>query len=376
MHSIEQEAYGLYKLPGHFVSLSPFGNGLINRTYRIVHHEAGQTKNYILQRVNHHIFPNIDGLMNNILEVTHFLKEEAISREGNPERETMTVELSAEGKPYVQTSDGSYWRIYRFVEDTFCLDKVEEESHFYEAARAFGDFARKLNAFDAKKLVEVIPKFHDTRDRFRQFEEALALDRAGRVKDLEAEIKFVMDREADCFFLYDLLDAGELPLRVTHNDTKLNNILMDNQTKKGICIVDLDTIMPGLALFDFGDAIRYGANEAAEDEPNLDKVRFNRHLYEVYLKGYLEGLDGILTDREVELLPWGARIITLEQGIRFLTDYLNGDVYYGTTRPGQNLDRTRVQFKLVEQMEAQWEEMNQAVKRLASTGSHPDSISS
>lgn len=362
-HQYAKEAYEQYDLPGRFISLTPFGNGLINRTYRIVHHSDYQENNYILQRINHSIFPDVDGLMNNIIHVTDFLKSEARQRGGDPERETMSVEKTIEGKPYAITEDGSYWRIYRFVEGTFCLDRVENEADFYEAARAFGDFAKKLDAFDASKLVEVIPKFHDTRDRYQQLEIAIKNDRVGRVASLTDEINFVRKRKQDCYFLYDLLDAGELPLRVTHNDTKLNNILMDNETKKGICIVDLDTIMPGLALFDFGDAIRYGANEAAEDEPDLSKVKFNQRLYDVYVKGYLDGTAGILTDREIELLPWGARVITLEQGIRFLTDYINGDVYYGTSRPRQNLDRTRVQFKLVEEMEKTWSDMNTLVQR-------------
>lgn len=359
-----KQAYEQYDLPGRFVSLTSFGNGLINRTYRVVHRADYQEKNYILQKINHSIFPDVKGLMNNIMHVTDFLKAEAMNRGGNPERETMTIEKTMEDQLYAVTDDGSYWRLYRFVEDTFCLDYVENEEEFYEAARAFGDFARKLDKFDATKLVEVIPKFHDTRHRYAQFEEAVANDVVGRVADLAAEIEFVRSRKSDCFYLYDLLDADELPLRVTHNDTKLNNILMDKHTKKAICIVDLDTIMPGLALFDFGDAIRFGANDASEDEPDLSKVKFNQRLYDVYVKGYLAGTNGILTDKEIELLPWGAKVITLEQGIRFLTDYINGDVYYGTTRLGQNLDRARVQFKLVEEMEKNWEQMNATVARL------------
>ncbi|MBD3950043.1 aminoglycoside phosphotransferase family protein [Tuanshanicoccus lijuaniae] len=364
MTEYAMKAYEQYQLPGEFVSLMAFGNGLINKTYKIIHRVGDKDVAYILQQINHHIFPDVEGLMNNIDKVTRFLKAEARERGGNPERETMTVVPTKDGNLFAKTDDGAYWRIYRFVEGTFCIDRVEEDAHFYEAARAFGDFAAKLHHFDATELVEVIPKFHDTRDRYRQFEEAVANDVAGRVKELADEIAFVRNRKEDCYYLYDLLDAGELPLRVTHNDTKLNNILLDEQTQKGICIVDLDTIMPGLALFDFGDAIRFGANTAAEDEPDLSKVAFDLPLYEVYVKGYLEGSNGILTEREIELLPWGAKVITLEQGIRFLTDYLNGDVYYGTTRPHQNIDRTRVQFKLVEAMEDKWQAMNEVVQRL------------
>jgi len=179
---------------------------------------------------------------------------------------------------------------------------------------------------------------------------------------VQEEIAFIQNRKADCFLLYDLLDEGVLPLRVTHNDTKLNNIMFDSETKEPLCIVDLDTVMPGLVLFDFGDSIRFGANDCAEDESDLTKVNFDFDLYETYVKGFIEGTNGILTEAELEYLPWGARVITLEQGIRFLTDYINGDVYYATTRPGQNLDRARTQLKLVQDMENVWDKMVEAVK--------------
>lgn len=361
---IVQEVYEQYDLPGELIHIKPFGNGLINRTYEIMQREAdGVGRRYVLQCINHAIFPDVDGLMNNILLVTNFLKDNSRARGGNPERETLTVTVARDGKPFVQSTEGSYWRIYPFVEGTFVLDQVENDEQFYETGRSFGAFQAELSDFDATQLVEVIPMFHDTRNRYRQFEEAVANDASGRVKDLSEEIEFVRQRKADCFFLYDLLDAGEIPLRVTHNDTKLNNILMDNDTKKGICIVDLDTIMPGISLFDFGDSIRYGANDCAEDESDMSKVNFDAHLFEVYARGFLEGANGLLTEREVELLPWGARVITLEQGIRFLTDYINGDVYYGTSRPGQNLDRTHTQFKLVQDMEVQWEELQAIIAR-------------
>lgn len=364
--SMVQEAYLQYDLAGKLVSLQPFGNGLINRTYEVIQElPTGETKRYVLQRINHQIFPDVAGLMNNIVLVTEFLKQKATKRGGDPERETLTVIKARDGKPFVTTGDGAYWRIYPFVEGTFCLDKVENDAQFYETGRSFGAFQASLADFDASQLVEVIPMFHDTRNRYRQFEEAVANDVAGRVKELSDEIDFIRQRKADCFFLYDLLDAGAIPLRVTHNDTKLNNILMDNTTQQGICIVDLDTIMPGVSLFDFGDSIRYGANDCAEDESDMSKVNFDAHLFEVYAKGFLEGARGILTDKEIELLPWGARVITLEQGIRFLTDYINGDVYYGTTRKGQNLDRTRTQLKLVQDIEAQWEELLAIIQRHA-----------
>ena len=362
MEAVVQSAYQQFDLPGELVSIAPLGNGLINRTFEVVQSVAGQNKRYVMQQINHHIFPNVAGLMQNIVLVTNFLKEKIKARGGDPERETLTVIPSKLGESYVVAEDGTYWRVYPFVEGTYTLESVTNDAEFFEAGRSFGAFQAELDGFDASQLIEVIPKFHDTRDRYQQFMTAVQEDRAGRVASVQDLIDFIQARQGDCYLLYDLLDAGELPLRVTHNDTKLNNILMDQVTGKGLCIVDLDTIMPGLVLFDFGDAIRFGANHNAEDESDMTKVNFDIALYEVYVKGFLTGIEGRLTEKELELLPWGARVITLEQGIRFLTDYLNGDVYYGTTRSGQNLDRTRTQLKLVADMEAQWEQMQAVIR--------------
>lgn len=360
--NIVNEVFGKYDLKGELVEIKPLGLGLINRTYEIIMNENGTNKSYVLQKINTNIFPDVDGLMNNIVYVTSFLKEKIKERGGDPDRETLTVVDSKDGKHYVHASDDTFWRIYPFVEDTFVLNKVETPEQFFETGRSFGAFQASLSDFDATKLVEVIPKFHDTRHRLNQLLEAIEKDEAGRVSEVRDEIDFALSRKDDCYMLYDMLDAGELPLRVTHNDTKLNNILMDNTSKKGICIVDLDTIMPGISLFDFGDSIRYGANDCAEDEADLSKVNFDIKLFKTYAKGFIEGADGNLTQKEIELLPWGARVITLEQGIRFLTDYINGDKYYGITRENQNLDRTRVQFKLVSDMENIWDELLNAVK--------------
>ena len=215
----------------------------------------------------------------------------------------------------------------------------------------------------AATLHETIEKFHDTRQRFANFETALAADACGRAKEVQAEVEFAMARKADCAYLMDLLEQGKLPLRVTHNDTKLNNVLLDKATGRGICVIDLDTVMPGLALNDFGDSIRFGANHSAEDEPELSKVNCDISLYEIYAKGFLETAGSALTPLEKQCLPWGAKLMTLECGIRFLTDYLEGDHYFKTHRPGQNLDRCRTQFKLVADMEAQWDAMQAAAEK-------------
>ncbi len=362
MDLIIQEVYQQYDLKGELKSIAPVGNGLINKTFLITQLVDNQEKRYILQCINHSIFQNVEGLMHNIVTVTNYLKEKIKKENGDYKRQVLSVVPTKSGKSYVTASNNTYWRIYPFVEGTYVLNKVENLDQFYETGRSFGHFQSVLKDFDASQLVEVLPKFHDTRFRLQQLLDAVKEDKVGRVKEVQDEINFVLSRKDDCFLLYDLLDKKELPLRVTHNDTKLNNILIDSETNKGICIVDLDTIMPGISLFDFGDSIRYGANDCAEDEADLTKVNFDITLFEAYAKGFLQGSKGILTNKEIELLPWGARIITLEQGIRFLTDYINGDTYYATTRENQNLDRTRTQFKLVLDMEKNWDKLNQIIK--------------
>ena len=246
-------AYEYYELPGELVDIQPLGNGLINKTYQITHTQENKEKQYVLQAINHHIFPNVRGLMENIEKVTSYLREKYEAEGRDASRETLRVIRTKDGHLTANLDNGSYWRIYDSVENSYSLDKVENPQQFYITAKAFGRFAYDLNDFDASQLVEVIPQFHDTRNRYRQLEEAIREDRVGRVKEVQAEIDFIQSRKADCFLLYDLLDEGVLPLRVTHNDTKLNNIMFDSQTKEPLCIVDLDTVMPGLVLFDFGE---------------------------------------------------------------------------------------------------------------------------
>ena len=236
---------------------------------------------------------------------------------------------------------------------------------FEASAWAFGRFQQLLQDYPAHTLHETIENFHNTEERFRKFQEALAADRQDRAKDVQQEIQFVLSRREDCSVAVQVLREGKLPLRVTHNDTKLNNVLMDEDTLEGICVIDLDTTMPGLSIYDFGDSIRFGANHSDEDEKDLSKVNFDIELFEVYTRGFLEGAQGTLTEGELEYLPWGAKLMTLECGIRFLTDYLDGDHYFRTQYPEQNLDRCRTQFKLVADMEAQWEQMHQTVKKVA-----------
>ena len=276
----------------------------------------------------------------------------------------MTVLRTKNGAAYFTDSEGGAWRVYPFVENTLCLQKAETPELFYASAKAFGNFQRMLKDYPADTLFETIEKFHDTENRLANFEKALAADKLGRAKDCAPEIAFVKAHAADCSVALEALRAGRLPLRVTHNDTKLNNILIDKDTGEGICVIDLDTVMPGLSINDFGDSIRFGANHSAEDERDLSKVNFDLPLFDIYTKGFLEGAAGTLTDAEKEYLPWGAKLMTLECGIRFLTDYLEGDTYFKIHRDGQNLDRCRTQFKLVRDMEARWDEMAAVVKKI------------
>lgn len=332
-----------------------YGAGHINDTFAVW--AADESRRFILQRINTDTFTDPAGLMENVCGVTSYLRKQIEARGGDAERETLNVLPTKEGKPYFMDSEGNAWRVYLFVEGTICLQKVENEQDFYTTAQTFGSFQNQLAGYPAATLHETIARFHDTPNRYANFEKALAADALGRAKEIGPEIQFVRDHEADCHVLVDQLAAGVLPLRVTHNDTKLNNVLIDKATGKGICVIDLDTVMPGLSAYDFGDSIRFGANDCAEDEPDQSKVHFSLHLYEVFAKGYLGAAGQAMDEAERRSLAWGAKLMTLECGIRFLTDYLEGDHYFKTSRPGQNLDRARTQFTLVKGMEAEFDQM-------------------
>ena len=339
-----------------------FGAGHINDTFAVW--AADRSKRWILQRINTDTFTDPAGLMENVTGVTAYLRRQIIERGGDPDRETLNVIPTLDGKPYYTDTEGGAWRAYIFVEGTVCLQKVENERDFYTAAETFGNFQNQLAGYPAATLHETIARFHDTPNRYANFEKALAADVMGRAKDVGPEIAFIRAREADCRVLVDQLAAGVLPLRVTHNDTKLNNVLIDQETGKGICVIDLDTVMPGLSAYDFGDSIRFGANDCAEDESDQSKVHFSLHLYEVFARGYLAAAGSAMTEAERRSLPWGAKLMTLECGIRFLTDYLEGDHYFKISRPAQNLDRARTQFTLVEGMEREFDAMTQLALEL------------
>ena len=358
------EAIVNFQLQGMVMSAVSYGSGHINDTFLMaLRKDDGSEGRVILQRMNDAIFTQPEELMENILNVTSYLREVIIKNGGDPERETLNVIRTKDDKPYFIDSEGNYWRCYVFIEDARTYDQVESAEDFYQSAVAFGNFQRLLADYPAETLHETIKGFHDTKARFEVFKKAIADDVCGRAESVKEEIDFYLAREDVANVFGDLLAKGEIPLRVTHNDTKLNNVMIDDVTRKGICVIDLDTVMPGLAMNDFGDSIRFGASTAAEDEKNLDKVWCDMDLFEAYTKGFIEGCGGKLTSREIELLPMGAKVMTYECGMRFLTDYLQGDVYFKTHREGHNLDRTRTHIKLIQDMEAKWDIMNAIVRK-------------
>lgn len=353
-----------FALEGELKELSVFGNGHINDTLRATCELAdGRTKRYIVQRMNDGIFKNPDELMENVMNVTSFLRKKIIAAGGDPDRETLNVIPTKDGKNYLTDENGDFWRCYIFIEDATSFDQVEKPEDFYNSAVAFGNFQRLLADYPAATLHETIKNFHNTVSRFADFKKAVEEDVAGRARDVQKEIQFVLDREADCHVICDALAKGELPLRVTHNDTKLNNSMIDNRTGKGLCVIDLDTVMPGSSLYDYGDSIRFGASTGAEDEQNLDLIWCDLELFEIYTKGYVEGCGGSLTETEIRMMPMGAKLMTLECGMRFLADHLQNDIYYKIHRENHNLDRARTQLKLVADMEAKWDEMNAIVEK-------------
>ena len=345
--------------------VKPFGEGHINETYAVYMPgpEGTDVPRYVLQRVNIHVFKNPAQVMENIFSVTEYLREVIRKEGGDLDRETLSYIKTKSGDTYFEDADGQPWRCLHYVPNSICHQTVEEPQQFYQSARSFGHFLKQLGDYPAERLYETIPRFHDTVKRFQDFSEAVRKDVKNRAGQCREEIDFALAREADCGVLMNQLQEGILPLRVTHNDTKLNNILFDADTDQGLCIIDLDTIMPGLAANDFGDSIRFGASTAEEDEPDLSKVHFDIHLYELYVKGYLEMAREVLTPAEIDSLPWGARLMTLECGMRFLADYLQGDVYFKTAYPEHNLVRARTQFRLVKEMEEQFDSMYEILRK-------------
>lgn len=350
-----------FAFSGEVTEVKVCGNGHINSTY-IVTVEGG--KRYILQILNTDVFKDAVGVMNNIVAVTDHIRNGLAKTGEDTERGTLQVIFTVDGANGYTDTDGRFWRAYDFVEGTVCRLTLDSPETFARVGEAFGDFQRRLADFDASVLIESIPNFHNTKNRYANFLAALERNASGRAHLVQDEIKFITDRAEKCSLIVDALADGTLPLRVTHNDTKLSNILLDETTEEAVCIIDLDTVMPGSSLYDFGDSIRSGATDAAEDETDLDKVHFLPEMFKVYARGFIRGCGGALTPNEIAMLPDGGYIITLETGIRFLTDYLDGDTYFHTDYPDHNLVRARTQFKLVAETEAVMPELRAFVTSL------------
>lgn len=360
-----EEVLQAFPFPETLLGAVRYGQGHINDTFCVVcQPREGDCIRFILQGLSKAAFPHPEELMENFEAITNYLREKIRTSGGDPERETLSLVRTRDGRSFYTDSTGKAWRLMPIVKNTDCFQSATPEL-FEASGRAFGRFQYLLRDYPAETLHETITRFHDTENRYERFLEALEADKLGRARDVQPEIQFVLDRKADCSVALQAQREGRLPLRVTHNDTKLNNVLIDRDTGEGICVIDLDTTMPGLSINDFGDSIRFGANHCREDEKDLTRVSFDMGLYEVFTRGFLEGTQGSLTQEELKYLPWGARLMTLECGIRFLTDYLEGDHYFHIQYPEQNLDRTRTQFKLVRDMEEQFDAMGAVVRKYA-----------
>jgi hypothetical protein len=364
-----------FQFEGEFQSAVRYGNGHINDTYAVRYTSAdGTSRRYILQRINHHVFRYPVRLMQNMVAVSDHIRTRVAAAGGDPDRGAVTVVPTREGAHFFQHDDGTFWRGQVFIEGSLCIDQVEDVRHLYEAGRAFGDFQRMLGDFPVECLHETIPDFHNTPVRLRAFEIVVAEDPVGRVASVASDVAFVRARSPEAGRLVGLLAEGSLPLRVTHNDTKLNNVLFDETSGKAVCVIDLDTVMPGLSLYDFGDAIRFAANTAVEDETDLDKVHLDFALFENFTRGFLESAGPVLNEEEKRQLCFSARLITFELAVRFLSDHIAGDPYFRIHRTNHNLDRARCQFRLLEEMERNEEKMEDIVRRILAETSTGTSV--
>ncbi len=353
-----------FQLEGTFLDAESIPSGHINDSYAARFRRSNsKIHRYLLQRINQHVFRSPEKVMENIQGITAHLRRKIIAVGGDPERQTVNLIPTWDGGYLHQGHDSDYWRAATFIEGARTYERVQNPEHAYTAAQAFGQFQRLLQDFPVEQLHHTIPDFHHTPKRFSAFFQAVQRDGLNRAHSVQDEIKFVEQRADEISLLVDLLEKGQLPQRVTHNDTKFNNVMIDDKTGQGICVIDLDTVMPGLSLYDFGDAVRSGANPAAEDECDLAQVTIDLATFERFAAGYLDAARDFLTPLEIDYLPFSARLMTLECGMRFLTDYLNGDLYFRIQREKHNLDRCRTQFKMVQDMEARFEEMISIVER-------------
>ncbi len=359
-----EEILSSYEFEGNYTGYRHITAGHINTTFALQFDIDGKNKQFIAQKINTNVFKCPEKLMENMVNVTNHLSKKIEESGGDTERETLHAVIARDGKPYHIMSDGTFWRCVNFITDAYSCDTIENPQVFFNAGSAFGDFMSKLADFPGETLHETIPDFHNTKQRFQNFLIALENNKSGRKDTVTEEINFVLQRKEDSEKFVNLIAEGKLPIRVTHNDTKINNIMFDNQSNLGLCVLDLDTVMPGLSLYDFGDAIRSGAGTAAEDEKDASKMKLNIELYKAYTDGYLSTAGKSLTPEEAENLAFSAKLLTFECGMRFLTDYLDGDVYFHTDYAEHNLVRARTQFALVADIEKHLDELNKITSDL------------
>lgn len=349
-----------FRLAGEVESYVELTAGLINNSYRL----SCGAKEYVLQQINTYVFRQPEQVMSNVQRVTEHLRRKLVEAGEDPARRALHLIETTDGGNMYRDEQGCCWRVYDFITDALTRDRVETAEQFHQVGAAFGEFQRMLFDFPAAELYETIPHFHDTRKRFETFRQAVATDRAGRVKDLAPEISFFLNREEMMSSIVVAIERGELPLRVTHNDTKTNNVMLDAQSGMALCVIDLDTVMPGSALYDYGDALRFGASSAAEDEPDLSKIWLDMDYFRAFTDGFVPQVRQALTDAELKLLPLGLKVITCELAMRFLTDYIDGDLYFKIRYPEHNLVRTRAQMRLLEDIEARYDELCTYTARL------------
>lgn len=352
-----------FKTQGDFIEAFPFGNGHINDTYQARYRTPKGEEKYILQRINHNVFKEPDKVMENIERVTRYGREQVLAAGGDSSRRMLALVPAQSGASFYRDDHANTWRVYDFVHGATLFENPPDLRVLYSAAKVFGEFQKLLAGLPGERLHETIPNFHHTRKRFEVFQEAVQADRANRALQVKADIDFILKRETDTSVVVDLLAQGRLPERVTHNDTKINNVLIDGESGEGLCVIDLDTVMPGSSLYDFGDMVRTGAATALEDEHNTDLAGINIELFIQLARGYSDAVRDLLIPVEWDLLAFACKLITFEQAIRFLGDYLNQDVYYKIKRPNHNLDRARTQIKMVADMEENMGLMEAIVER-------------
>jgi hypothetical protein len=343
-----------FAVEGEFVLGEEIDSGHINSTYRATYRQKnGGEQRYIIQAINRNVFKNPHAVMSNVEKVTRHINSRVLRLKQDLGGQTLNLFPARAGGPWIEDQHGAVWRCYNHIEGCVTYDVVENTRQAYQAARAFGSFQDLVSDMDASSIIETIPDFHHTRKRYARLLEVAATDPVGRLDTVRAEFDFITSREPLTGLLLDLVDEGAIPVRVTHNDTKINNVMIDAASDEAVCVIDLDTVMPGLVLYDFGDLVRSATSPAAEDETDLTKVEMRMSIFEALVEGYLDAAGQFLNDTEVEHLAHSGKLMTLEVGIRFLTDYLEGDVYFKTRHPQHNLDRCRTQLKLVERIEAQ-----------------------